>query len=296
MKVSLDEMATFVEVVDCGNFSKASQKSDTPVSTVSRRIAGLERRLDVQLLHRTTRQQRLTDIGVVYYEHCSRMLAEAEAAELAVQNLQAEPSGVLRISIPFPLDDPFSSHMVLSFLRKHPKVSIELIVNTRKVDLVEEKFDCAMIPGTLEDSSLIARGIGSARIIVCASPGYIKEYGMPLDIENLQSHHLVNYQPPAWLGIQEDPIVKLLSSRLLTNDFVAARRAAIDGLGITRLSEVQIKSSLDKGELVEVLPDLAISVPVNLVFPSNRQFTTKLRAYIDHMVEFSSKYAPWEFD
>jgi len=296
MRISLDEMATFVEVVDGGSFSKASLNSGVPVSTVSRRIADLEKRLDVQLIHRTTRKQNLTDIGLVYYEHCSRMVQEAETAELAVQNLQAEPSGILRVTTPFPLDDPFSSQLFLSFINKYPKVKVEYFVHTRKVDLIEEKLDCALIPGILEDSSLISRGIGTSRIIHCASPTYIKKHGLPTDIEQLDGHHLVNYEPPAWLGLPIDPLNKLIESRFFTNDFLAARRSTIDGLGISCLPEVQISRSIERGELVEVLPELTISVPVNIVFPSNKKFTTKLRAFIDHMVEFSAQHAPWEFD
>ena len=295
MKISLDEMATFVEVVDGGSFSSASVNSGVPVSTVSRRISDLEKRLDVQLLHRTTRRQNLTDIGAVYYGHCSRMLQEAKEAELAVQNLQAEPTGVLRTTSPFPLDDPFSSKLFMTFIKSHPKIRIEFFVHTRKVDLIEEGIDCAIIPGHLEDSSLISRGIGTSRLIHCASPEYLKLHGLPKGLDNLQNHHLVAYEPPSWLGMPKDPLLDLIESRFYTNDVFAARRATIDGVGISSLPEVQVTRYLEKGELVEILPELAISVPVSLVFPSNKKFTTKLRAFIDHTVEFSAQYAPWEF-
>jgi len=296
MRISLDEMATFVEVVDGGSFSKASINSGVPVSTVSRRIGDLEKRLDVQLLHRTTRKQNLTDIGAVYYESCSRMLQEAKSAELAVQNLQAEPSGVLRTTSPFPLDDPFSSNLFMSFIKAHPKVRIEFFVHNRKVDLIEEGIDCAIIPGYLKDSSLISRGIGSSRVIHCASPEYIKSYGLPRDTNDLKDQHLVHHELPTWLGIPKDPLVELIESRFYTNDFFAARRAALDGVGIAFLPEVQISKHLEQGELVPVLPELAISIPVSLIFPSNKKFTTKLRAFIDHMVSYSEKHAPWEFN
>ncbi len=294
MKTSLDEMATFVEVVDAGSFSAASDISGIPVSTISRRISDLEKRLDVQLLHRTTRKQNLTDIGMVYYEHCSRMLIEAKAAELAVQQLQAEPTGVLRISTPFPLDDPFASAIFMTFIKKHRKVKIEFFVHTRKVDLIEEKIDCAIIPGTLEDSSLISRGIGYSRIIHCASPQYIAEFGFPDDINNLDKHHFVRYETPAWLNLPDSPLADNVPSRFYTNDFFAARRAALDGVGIAQLPSVQVSTSLEKGELIKILPELDVSVPVNLIFPSNKKFSTKLRGFIDHAVEFSSAHAPWE--
>ncbi|MEH6345241.1 MAG: LysR family transcriptional regulator [Bermanella sp.] len=295
MKTSLDEMATFAEVVECGSFSKASQKMAVPVATVSRRVASLEKRLAVQLLRRTTRQQHLTDIGSVYFEHCQRMLQEAKAAELAVQNLQVEPTGVLRVTSPLPLDDPFTSKIILSFLQLHPKISLEFIINTRKVDLLEEKFDCAIIPGNLDDSSLITRGLGSTRTIYCVSPSYIKKFGLPTEVDQLQNHHMVILEPPAWLNLGIDPLIEKLRSRMRTNDFFVARRACVDGLGITFLPEVQILSDLAKGDLVEVLPQYAGCAPLSLVFPGDKQFTTKLRAFIDHMISLSSIDAPWKF-
>ncbi len=296
MKVSLDEMATFVEVVDCGNLSKAAEKTGIPVSTVSRRIADLEKRLSVQLLLRTTRQQHLTDIGTVYYEHCSRMLQEAKDAELAVQNLQAEPTGILRMTSPVPLDDPFSSQMVVSFLNKYPKINMEYIITSRAVDLIEERFDCALIAGELKDSTLVARSLGSFRVIHCVSPSYVEKYGLPTYECDLSSHHLAVYKPPFWLGLTPDPLMGKVPSRYSTNDNFAARRAAIDGIGITRIPELQVINELQEGSLIEVMPETACTEPLHLVFPSNKQFTTKLRAFIDHMVEFSKARAPWDYN
>ena len=296
MNYSLDEMAVFVEVVDCGNFSSAAKKSGIPVSTISRRISDLETRLNVQLLYRTTRQQRLTDIGTVYYEHCSRMLQEAESAELAVQNLQAQPSGVLRITSPYAYEDPFMSDLMASFMEKYPQVKVQNLVNQRKVDLIEEKIDCAVIAGHLDDSSLIKRGLGSADVVYCCSPAYIKKYGLPEYIDQLDGHKHVSLEIPEWLNPEPDPLVDLLETRLSTNDMFMSRRAALDGLGITRLPRVHITRELEKGELVEVLPGHVFALPISILFPSNKQFTTKLRAFIDHIVEFSSKHAKWDFD
>jgi DNA-binding transcriptional LysR family regulator len=296
MKMSLDEMATFVEVVDFGSFSAASEHSGVPISTISRRISDLEKRLNVQLLHRTTRRQNLTDIGAVYYEHCSRMLNEAKSAELAVQSLQAEPSGVLRIVTPYSLDDPFGSELFLSFIKKHDKVSIEFFAHTRKVDLIEEEVDCAVIPGELGDSSLIARNIGSYRVVHCVSPAYAQRFGIPEQGMDLSSHHVIRFQFPSWLNVTRSPITQLAPSRFTTNDFIAARRAALDGVGIGEIPEVQIRRHLDSGELIRVLPELDYSVTLNLVFPSNKKFTTKLRAFIDHTIDFAKLHAPWQME
>ena len=295
MNYSLDEMAIFVEVVDCGNFSSAAKKSGIPVSTISRRISDLETRLKVQLLYRTTRQQKLTDIGAVYYEHCSRMLQEAETAELAVQNLQAQPSGVLRVTSPYAYEDQFMSELMASFMEKYPQVEVQNLVHQRKVDLIEEKIDCAVIAGQLDDSSLIRRGLGSATVVYCCSPDYIKKYGYPEDINRLDGHKLVKLEIPEWLNPEPCALSEVVETRLATNDMFMSRQAAIDGLGITRLPQVHIAKALEKGELVEVLPEFNHALPLSILFPSNKQFTTKLRAFIDHMVEFSAKHAKWDF-
>ncbi|KZY33536.1 MULTISPECIES: LysR family transcriptional regulator [unclassified Oleiphilus] len=295
MNYSLDEMAVFVAVVDSGNFSSAAKKSGIPVSTISRRISDLETRLNVQLLYRTTRQQKLTDIGAVYYEHCSRMLQEAETAELAVQNLQAKPSGILRVTSPYAYEDPFMSELMASFMEKYPEVKLQNLVNQRKVDLIEEKIDCAIIAGHLDDSSLVRRGLGSAVVVYCCSPAYIKKYGYPDSIDDLGGHKLVQLEIPEWLNPEPDILVDLVETRLATNDMFMSRQAAVDGLGITRLPRVHIANALEKGELVEVLPEYNFDLPLSILFPSNKQFTTKLRAFIDHMVEFSAKHAKWDF-
>jgi DNA-binding transcriptional LysR family regulator len=296
MNYSLDEMAVFVEVVDSGNFSSAAKKSGIPVSTISRRISDLETRLNVQLLYRTTRQQRLTDIGTVYYEHCSRMLSEAEGAELAVQNLQAQPSGVLRITSPYAYEDSFMSELMASFIEKYPQVKLQNLVNQRKVDLIEEKIDCAVIAGRLDDSSLVKRGLGTASVVYCCSPGYIEKYGLPKQLDKLDGHKLVHLEIPEWLNPEPEILEELVETRLTTNDMFMCRQAAIDSLGIARLPRVHIAKALEKGELIEVLPEHVIALPLSILFPSNKQFTTKLRAFIDHMVEFSAKHAKWDFD
>ena len=293
MTVSLDEMATFVEVVNTGSFSKASQKTGVPLSTVSRRIGDLEKRLDTQLLYRTTRRQRLTDIGKVYFSHCSQMLREAEAAEMAVQNLKAEPSGLLRITTPYVFEDPFASNMMQSFLLKNPKIEVDYVVSQRKIDLIEEAFDCALLPGFLNDSSMRTKGLGTFSIIYCASPEYIKLHGEPHSQEQLDKQYFVKLIYPDWLNLPTHDIDLALTCRISTNDIYVARRSAVGGIGLVCLPKTFVQKQLDEGSLIHVFPEIKIEAPFNLVFPSNKQFTTKLRAFIDHVTAYSEKHAPW---
>ena len=293
MAVSLDEMATFVEVVNAGSFSKASEKTGVPLSTVSRRIADLESRLNTQLLYRTTRKQRLTDIGKVYFNHCSQMLREAEAAEMAVQNLKAEPSGLLRVTTPYVFEDPYASNMMQSFLQKYPKIEVDYVVSQRKIDLIEEGFDCALLPGFLNDSSMRTKGLGTFKVIYCASPEYIKQHGVPDQTGDLVRHGFVKLIYPDWVHVPTDNIDTVLTCRMTTNDIYVARRSAVGGIGITCLPKTFIQKQLDDGALEHVFTEIKIEAPFNLVFPSNKQFTTKLRAFIDHISVYSERYAPW---
>lgn len=293
MTVSLDEMATFVEVVNAGSFSKASKKMGIPLSTVSRRIADLEQRLKTQLLYRTTRKQRLSDIGKVYFNHCSQMLREAEAAELAVQNLKAEPSGLLRITTPYVFEDPYASNMMHSFLKKYPKIEVDYVVSQRKIDLIEEGYDCALLPGYLNDSSLRTKGLGTFKIIYCASPDYIERYGVASLASATNEHFLVKLIYPDWLNLPVDQVDSKLTCRVSTNDIYVARRSAVGGIGITCLPDTFIRQQLNDGSLVQVFPEITLQAPFNLVFPGNKQFTTKLRAFIDHIAEYTESFAPW---
>ncbi|KZZ64227.1 substrate binding domain-containing protein, partial [Oleiphilus sp. HI0128] len=206
-----------------------------------------------------------------------------------------KPSGILRVTSPYAYEDPFMSELMASFMEKYPEVKLQNLVNQRKVDLIEEKIDCAIIAGHLDDSSLVRRGLGSAVVVYCCSPAYIKKYGYPDSIDDLGGHKLVQLEIPEWLNPEPDILVDLVETRLATNDMFMSRQAAVDGLGITRLPRVHIANALEKGELVEVLPEYNFDLPLSILFPSNKQFTTKLRAFIDHMVEFSAKHAKWDF-
>ena len=298
VKVSLDEMATFVEVVDSGSQSIASKKTGVPLSTVSRRIADLERRLRVQLIQRSSHQQNTTDAGSVYYDYCSRMLDEANAAEIAMQSIQKEPFGVLRILSLIPIDDPFLSNMLDRFLCEYSEVTIEYFTVTTQLDLSEQRFDCVFMMGEISDPTLIARELGCFKTIYCASPDYLKKYGMPSNASDLSGHHFAKSKVPDWVSFQEPSFKKgdfkqKMDSRILTNDFFSLRRLALDGICIAQIPDIHIYQHLEAGMLVEVLPRQSIDVPIYLAFSKKKQFTTKVRAFIDHAVTYTRECAPW---
>lgn len=282
---TLSKMALFVTVVDSGSFSKAAEKLDSTVSTVSRNIAELEAHLGVQILNRTTRKQVLTEAGQVYYQHCSQMLCEAEKAELAVQMLQDEPRGKLRVLTPYSFDGEFASNLLRDFIVEYPRINLEIIISASEVDLIEEQFDLAFIPGELKDSSMLSRGFGTAQIIYCVSPGYIEQYGSPT-MNNLQDHYFIDHSYPSWLNIPNQKWEKGMKTRLKTNDLYITKTCMLSGMGIGRLHIDFVATELEQGKLIHVLPSEDIITPLNILFPNGRQLSPKVRAYLDHSLEY----------
>lgn len=282
---SLDKMALFVTVVDCGSFSKAAEKTGTTVSTVSRNISELEEHLGVQILNRTTRKQVLTEVGKTYYQHCSTMLREAEKADLAVQMLQVDPTGKLRVLTPYSFDGEFGSNLLKDFLAKYPRIDVELIISTEEADLTDGQFDLAFIPGELKDSSMIVRGFGNAQIIYCASPDYIEKYGDPT-LKNLSDHYFIDHTYPKWLNIPHHKWECEMTSRFTTNDLYMTKSCMLSGVGVGRLHIDFVAKELEQGKLIHVLRSEDIVTPMNVLFPNGRQLSSKVRAYIDHSIEY----------
>lgn len=294
--IDLNEMAIFVTVVDCGSFTKASDQLDIPLSSISRKMAQLEERLGVRLLHRTTRKLQLTDIGTTYHAHCKRMMNEVDEAEFAVKQLQSEPSGLMRIVAPFSFDSSFASQMMSSFLKAHPKISMDLVQSTRDIDLIEERFDCAFKMGPLNDSSLISRSFGSVSAILCASPRYLEFNGTPETIADLHNHTLIGLPLIKWEFGNNGRSDEEFSFRIKTTEITMARQFVLDGCGIALLPSIHMMELLEQGEVVQILPEAEYKMHMYLVYPSNRQISTRLRSFIDHTIEHCRESAPWDFE
>lgn len=288
MKADLNDLQYFAEVVAHGGFAAAGRALREPKSKLSRRIAGLEARLGVRLIERSSRRFRVTDVGQSFYERCRAMVAEAERAEALVAEAQAEPHGLIRMSCPTGLVEPISG-LMNQFLEHHPKVRLQLVAVDRSVDLIEERIDVALrVRTSLEgDASLTMRSLGKSVRILVASPQTASRIG---DIGDLANHPtLSSSDEPGdaeWHLESEGGERHVLSHvpRMACADFTAVRAAAVAGLGVALLPDHSCRQALDEGRLVRVLPAWrGMLGVVHLVFTTRRGLPPAVRCFIDSL-------------
>lgn len=301
MTGDLTAQATFAQVVEAASFSAAARTLGLSKSAVSKQVGRLEARLGVQLLHRTTRRLSLTEAGAVFYEGCQRMLAEAEAAERAVTHLAAAPRGHLRLNAPMSFGVLHLSPHLPDLLRRCPELTLDLALNDRLVDLVEEGYDLAIRIGRLPDSSLIARRLAPSRTVLCAAPAYLEAHGIPDRPRDLKRHAclLYSYQADgeAWrLTGPEGAERVAIAGRFRVNNGDALRQVALGGLGIARLPTFIVGDDLRAGRLQRILPDweIAAEAAVHAVYPATRNLSPKVRAAIDFLAERFGDRPYWD--
>jgi DNA-binding transcriptional LysR family regulator len=282
--VDLNEMVVFARVVQAGSFTAAARALGMPKSTVSRKISDLEDRLGARLLQRTTRKLSLTDVGRVYYEHCARVVAEVEEAELAVTQMHAAPRGQLRVTTP--LTFSFLAPVVAEYLKRHAQVQVEVVCTDRRVDLIEEGFDLALRAGQLGDSSLIARRVGHIRTVLVAAPDYLERRGVPASPAELEKHDCIVFGGTPGnerTFRQGHRLVEVtLQARLVVNDFEMLREAAAEGLGIAAIPDYLCAADIEAGRLQSVLEDWHLpDRPVHALYPSTRHLPAKVAAFLD---------------
>ena len=293
----LNELLIFARVVHAGSFTGAARLLGRPKSTVSRKVSDLEERLGARLLQRTTRKLSLTDAGRRFYEHCERAVAEAEAAQRAVSEVQDQPRGNLKVTAP--VGFPWLAALVTAFLRRHPEVQVELVCTDRVVDLVEEGFDVAIRAGRLADSTLVTRHLASVRRFVVASPGYLARHGTPRTPADLATHAGIVFgggpQRNLWqLESGGESVSVLIPPRLLTNDLEMVSEAAVAGLGIALVQEDRCVEILRRKKLRQVFTRWASpQTPIQAVYPSSRHLSAKVKAFVDHARSFLTP-APWQ--
>ncbi|MFL5353290.1 LysR family transcriptional regulator [Archangium sp.] len=287
--MDLNELLVFAKVVQAGGFTAAARGLRMPKSTVSRKVSELEERVGAQLLQRTTRKLHLTEVGRAYYEHCARIVAEAEAAELAVTRLQAAPHGLLRVTAPLSIN--LLGPIVAEFMKSYPEVQLELVCTDRAVDLVEEGFDVAIRAGKLADSSLIARRLGIIERLVVAAPSYIKTRGAPKSPKELEKHDCLLFgagrDGNTWsLHAGNRSVEVAIHSRLVVNEPDMLRAVTLAGGGVALLPNILCTTDLSTGRLQRILPDWASpGAPVHAVYPSTRHHSPKVTAFVDFLRE-----------
>lgn len=286
MQSDLNDLFYFAKVVAHGGFAAAGRALREPKSKLSRRVAGLEARLGVRLIERSSRRFRVTDVGRSFYERCTAMLAEAERAEALVAEAQSEPHGLIRMSCPTGLVEPITA-LVTQFLAQYPKVRLQLIALDRPVDLIEERIDVALrVRTSLEgDASLTMRSLGNSVRILVASPQLANRISIVDDLATQPTLSTTDDQGEVnWFLETDDGRTHTLrhEPRIGCADFSAVRAAALAGLGVALLPDHTCRQALAEGKLARVLPAWrGMKGLVHLVFTTRRGLPPAVRKFID---------------
>ena len=290
----LNDLRFFAAVVEHGGFSAAARALGVPKSRLSKRVALLEERLGVRLLQRTTRRFAVTEVGERFDAHCRAMLEEAQAAQDAVDELRAEPRGIVRVSIPISLAQTVIAHVLPDFLAQYPKVQVRVVATNRRVDVINEGLDIAIRVRTRldTDAALVVRSFGQSRVLLAANPKFLDENGRPETPEQLEQLPLLSQfehdgaQVLELLDASGAKVTVEMRARLICGEFGVLYEAAKRGMGVTALPEFVCAPAITRGELEVVLP--AWSIPqgmAHFVYPSRRGLLPSVRAFVDFLAD-----------
>ena len=284
-------MAVFVAVVEQGSFTAAAEYLELSKAVVSKYLSRLESRLGTRLLNRTTRRITLTETGKALYERSSLAIQDLEAAEKEVIAMSGVPRGRLRVTAPVYFAQEFLGPMLSSFCQKYPEIELDLDLDNRRVDLVEEAFDVGVRISTLTDSSLVARRLAEIRLMTLASPEYLRRMGMPQDPADLRHHHCLHYGlqriPHEWRFQRGGQMVTVRTKGVFrSNNDAMLKQAALNGQGLLRFPDIFVTEELASGALVAVLQPFEIQTSsLSVVFPTRRNMAPKVRVFVEHLVE-----------
>lgn len=280
-------MALFVEVCKAMSFRRAAESLDMPSSTLSRRISRLEKGIGLRLFHRTTRKVELTEAGKIYFERCKRIVNEANLAHEHLGEMLAQPSGLLRVSMPVDFATIFLAPLITEFAEKYPGISFEFDLTPRKVDLISENVDLAIRMGNPPDSSLIARKLTQYQGKLFASAAYIKKNGVPIQPTDLADHECICFPKHTnWVLRRGDQRVEIsVEGRFALNNIGMMRRLALLGQGIIFIPAQAIREDLDAKKLIPILPEWhGEELPV-YILTETRLLPAKVQRFIDFLYE-----------
>jgi DNA-binding transcriptional LysR family regulator len=283
-------MAALVSVAKAGGFSAASRQTGIPLATLSRRVADLEADLGVRLLRRSTRRIALTDTGQSYFQTCQRVLEEIRDAEETLRGEYRTPKGDLTLTAPMGFGRLHLQPVVMDFLSAYPAINLRLILADRLVDFIGEPIDLALRIAELADSDLIARSVGTIRMVVSASPEYLERHGTPRHPSDLCRHDCIAWSSLGplntwWLREADADRAFPIRTRFSTSSAESAIDAAVSGLGLVQTTSYQAERGVRGGGLIVLLKDFECApTPVSLVYAGNRSVPLKLRAFLDFAV------------
>jgi DNA-binding transcriptional LysR family regulator len=285
------EMKVFSAVVEAGSFTGATQVLDMSKAAVSRYVSELEERLGVRLLHRTTRKLSPTTEGEIFYARCRELLVNLDEAEAEITSRTGEAAGLLKVSVPVTFGLMHLAPLWPVFLARHPKLSLDITLSDRVVDLVEDGFDMAVRIGQLPTSSLISRKLAATRMVLCASPAYLQRRGRPAQPNDLLQHDVISYslfssgENWSFTGPAGEVTVKVVP-RIRTNSGDTCRAAALQGQGLILQPTFIVGPDLANGLLAETMPGYhSLELGIYAVYPSRKFVSPKVRLLIDFLVE-----------
>jgi DNA-binding transcriptional LysR family regulator len=290
-RIDLNRIALFVRVVQAGSFTAAGASLGLPTSSVSRAVARLEDDLGARLLHRTTRKLSLTDTGQHYYGRMQTVVAEAEEASAAVAGFEGAPRGLVRVAAPVDLGLTHLPALVKKLIQRHPGLILELVLSSRRADLVEDGIDLAIRGGRLEDSSLVARKIAETELGLFASPAYLQRRGRPRAVKDIARHDCILYGTRAgrlpWRlrGPRGEETARP-SGPIIADDMMFVREMVVAGMGIALLPAPTVAAEVVAGRMVRLLPRYAVhGGALYLVWPSRRLVPARVVVVREFLVD-----------
>lgn len=288
---TLEGIKEFLQVVESGSFSKASEKLGLSVTRVSRQVTQLEKKLGVRLLYRSTRKISLTEEGEFYYQKCKQSLGLLENAELEIGRKVFEPSGTLKINLAGAFQEVFMIPILVDFMQKYPKLEVSVTLTDNMVDVIDGGYDVMICAGELEDSSVIARKMATVRFCIVGSREYFEHHPVPTTLEELTRHNCLAGLSATWClsngkgRLFNHPV----EGNWKSDNAHAIRAAAIKGIGLGHLHIIGVSEQIAKGELIEVMRDYTWKgIPVWAVYPNRNHISAKVRFFIDHLAELFS--------
>lgn len=294
----LSALRVFQRVAELGSFTRAAESLGMQKGAASQAVRQLEDELGARLLHRTTRHVELTQEGRACYERARDLLADHEELRTMFRRGKRALTGRLRVDMPTGMAKNVVIPQLPQFTRRHPGLQLEISATDRRVDLVREGFDCVLRVGTLEDLDLFAMPLGAMRVINCASPGYLAEFGSPRTLEDLSKHRLVHYagnfgaKPYGWEYPDNGRYRTMPMAGVVTvNNADAYQAACLAGYGLIQVPDMGVRDLIEKGLLVEVMKDLQSEpMPVSLLYAQHRHMPQRVRAFADWI---SGVMRPW---
>ncbi|MEX3811424.1 LysR family transcriptional regulator [Paraburkholderia sp. BR13439] len=290
-----EAMEIFTRVVEANSFTKVSESLDLPRAKVSRTIQALEEHVGVRLLNRSTRQVSVTEDGASFYERCVRILADVADAESSLSNKRENPAGTIRVDTSGTLARSLLLPALDDFYEQYPAIDVRLGLADRNIDLIQDGVDCVIRMGTPEESSLVAKRIGLARIVTCASPAYLQKFGTPTTLAELGEHRAVNYVSarsgrtfPFEFEVDGEIERVAMDSTLAVNDGSVYITAGVLGHGIIQPSRFMVAELIEQGALTEILGNYTSpGTPLSILYAHRRNLSSRLRAFIDWVGELA---------